>query len=359
MFEKLREAALAYHLTRRWPKEKIITEYLNSIYFGNGAYGVESAARVYFGKVHGYNSAVAPGQASSGCGDAPRHSCASMLTPDEAALLAGMVADPSAFDPLANPRAAYERRKVVLKDMLQLHYLSLSDYQKYVNKPLPTERRPPAPAGAGRGAVLHELAATADPGRDGAPPRRAAERGRVPGLLRRAEDPNHARPPAPAGGRSGHLAGAANRGEPAQRLAGGDRQQDRSGPGDGRRADRRRAGGLQPVPVQPGHAGTPAAGIVVQAVHAGDGAQVGRVRPDVDHRLRPAGLHRAQTAAARSTSSSTTSATPTRGRSRWLPPPTSPTTRCTRRWGSTSAPRRSPLSPAAPGSARPSRTTTR
>ncbi|MBV8710751.1 MAG: transglycosylase domain-containing protein, partial [Solirubrobacterales bacterium] len=44
VFEKLREAALAYHLTRRWSKEQILTEYLNSIYFGNGAYGVESAA---------------------------------------------------------------------------------------------------------------------------------------------------------------------------------------------------------------------------------------------------------------------------------------------------------------------------
>ena len=49
VFEKLREAALAYHLTREWTKEKILTEYLNSIYFGNGAYGIESAARVYFG----------------------------------------------------------------------------------------------------------------------------------------------------------------------------------------------------------------------------------------------------------------------------------------------------------------------
>ena len=50
VFEKLREAALAYHLTHEWTKTKILTEYLNSIYFGNGAYGVESAARVYFGK---------------------------------------------------------------------------------------------------------------------------------------------------------------------------------------------------------------------------------------------------------------------------------------------------------------------
>ena len=49
LFQKLREAALAYHLTRKWSKQKILREYLNSIYFGNGAYGIESAARVYFG----------------------------------------------------------------------------------------------------------------------------------------------------------------------------------------------------------------------------------------------------------------------------------------------------------------------
>ena len=69
IFEKLREAALAFHLTRKWRKGKILTEYLNSIYFGNGAYGVESAARVYFGKVHGFDQ-HRPRQASStGCGD--------------------------------------------------------------------------------------------------------------------------------------------------------------------------------------------------------------------------------------------------------------------------------------------------
>ena len=46
ILEKVREAALAFQLTHRWSKMKILTEYLNSIYFGNGAYGVESAARV-------------------------------------------------------------------------------------------------------------------------------------------------------------------------------------------------------------------------------------------------------------------------------------------------------------------------
>src|SRR5438874_122598 len=50
VFEKLREAALAYHLTRKWSKEKILTQYLNTVYFGNGAYGIEAAARTYWEK---------------------------------------------------------------------------------------------------------------------------------------------------------------------------------------------------------------------------------------------------------------------------------------------------------------------
>ena len=50
VFQKLRESALAYHLERQWTKEKVLTQYLNTIYFGNGAYGVESAVRTYFGE---------------------------------------------------------------------------------------------------------------------------------------------------------------------------------------------------------------------------------------------------------------------------------------------------------------------
>src|SRR4051794_32916332 len=49
VFQKMREAALAYHMERKWSKSKILTEYLNTVYFGNGAYGVESAMRTYFG----------------------------------------------------------------------------------------------------------------------------------------------------------------------------------------------------------------------------------------------------------------------------------------------------------------------
>src|SRR5680860_1461666 len=50
VFQKLRESALAYHLERKWSKQKVLTQYLNSVYFGNGAYGVEAAVRTYFGE---------------------------------------------------------------------------------------------------------------------------------------------------------------------------------------------------------------------------------------------------------------------------------------------------------------------
>ena len=49
VLEKFREAALAYRLERHWSKDKILTEYLNTVYFGEGAYGIEAAARTYFG----------------------------------------------------------------------------------------------------------------------------------------------------------------------------------------------------------------------------------------------------------------------------------------------------------------------
>ena len=69
LFVKLREAAMAYHLTRKWTKQKILRNYLNSIYFGNGAYGIESAARTYFGRQH------------TGCESNRARPCAAQLEP--------------------------------------------------------------------------------------------------------------------------------------------------------------------------------------------------------------------------------------------------------------------------------------
>ncbi len=139
VFEKLREAALAYHLAHRWSKQKILTEYLNSIYFGNGAYGVESAARVYFGKALGFLPAAEQSGQTRGCGDGTSIAkCASRLAPWQAALLAGMVENPSGFDPIAHPQAARERRDLVLLDMYQQHYLTRARYEQSLAEPLPT-----------------------------------------------------------------------------------------------------------------------------------------------------------------------------------------------------------------------------
>jgi penicillin-binding protein 1A len=133
LFQKLREAALAYHLTRKWSKEKILRTYLNTIYFGNGAYGIESAARTYFGTVH------------SGCGENGARMCASDLTPGQAALLAGIVQNPSGYDPIAHPEAAKRRRDQVLSNMLAQGFLIRAQYDAAVQEPLPTRRtiRPP------------------------------------------------------------------------------------------------------------------------------------------------------------------------------------------------------------------------
>jgi len=123
---KIREAALAYHVTRKWSKRRILRNYLNSIYFGNGAYGLEAAARTYFARNH-------PG--CDGVRSARR--CASDLEPAEAALLAGVVASPSGYDPLAHPVAARRRRDLVLDRMRQERYLDPVAYQQALRAPLP------------------------------------------------------------------------------------------------------------------------------------------------------------------------------------------------------------------------------
>ncbi|HEY3944067.1 MAG TPA: transglycosylase domain-containing protein [Solirubrobacteraceae bacterium] len=142
ILEKLREAALAFQLTRRWSKQKILTQYLNSVYFGNGAYGIESAARVYFGKLHGYDPNAATDGSKGGCGDSTPHikrpECASVLKPWEAALLAGMVASPGQLDPAVASAAARARRNTVLADMLQQNYITRAQYKRGIAAPLPT-----------------------------------------------------------------------------------------------------------------------------------------------------------------------------------------------------------------------------
>jgi penicillin-binding protein 1A len=126
---KLKEAALAWQLERRWSKDRILTSYLNTVYFGNSAYGVQMAARVYFDKK------------------------AAELTLPEAALLAGIPANPTAFDPALNPKAARARRTTVLELMLEQDLITQAEFRSANAKPLPkpktiglpTSRTGPAP----------------------------------------------------------------------------------------------------------------------------------------------------------------------------------------------------------------------
>jgi penicillin-binding protein 1A len=126
VFEKLREAAMAYHLTRKWSKERILTEYLNTVYFGNGAYGIEAAARTYFSADPNHE----------GCGTPGNTMCAAQLTPAESALLAAIIASPSRFDPVAHPGAATDRRNLVLKKMLDQQRISEPVYEDAIQEPL-------------------------------------------------------------------------------------------------------------------------------------------------------------------------------------------------------------------------------
>jgi penicillin-binding protein 1A len=130
IFEKLREAALAYQLAHRWSKEKILTEYLNTIYFGNGAYGIESAARTYFGSDVNH----------LGCGTLGHKLCVEELEPWEAALLAAVIKSPTYYDPVTHPQAARARRNLVLHEMLAQGYLSPLQYSEALAQALPAPK---------------------------------------------------------------------------------------------------------------------------------------------------------------------------------------------------------------------------
>jgi penicillin-binding protein 1A len=132
VLEKFREAALAYRLERHWSKEKILTEYLNTVYFGEGAYGVEAAARTYFGASH------------PGCGT-PEQPCASVLEPWEAAMLAGIIQSPSAYNPKFFPENTIARRNLVLEKMYEHGYISHDQMGEGIKQalPAPSDINPP------------------------------------------------------------------------------------------------------------------------------------------------------------------------------------------------------------------------
>jgi penicillin-binding protein 1A len=109
---KIEEASMAVQLERRYSKDRILELYLNAIYFGNGAYGIEAAARQYF---------------STSVQD---------LTLAQGALLAGLIQRPGATDPYDTPDAALERRNLVLERMRANRFASDAAVDAALAEPL-------------------------------------------------------------------------------------------------------------------------------------------------------------------------------------------------------------------------------
>jgi penicillin-binding protein 1A len=108
---KLQEALLALWLERKFTKTQILELYLNRVYFGAGAYGIEQASQHYFGK------------------------SARTITVAEAALLAGLVKSPSRLAPTRNFDGAERRAKVVLTAMAELKYISVTTEHAAMARP--------------------------------------------------------------------------------------------------------------------------------------------------------------------------------------------------------------------------------
>ena len=103
---KLTEACLAIKLARHWSKDKILTAYMNQVFYGNHAYGIEAAAETYFSRT------------------------AKQLSLEQAALIAGLPQAPSSYDPFRNPEAALGRRNEVLHAMLVNGAITSSQYAR-------------------------------------------------------------------------------------------------------------------------------------------------------------------------------------------------------------------------------------
>lgn len=109
---KFQEAALALRLERRYTKDEILELYINDVYFGNGAYGIGTAAETYFRRKP------------------------SDLTLAQGALLAGVIRAPGAYDPLVHPEAATTRRNHVIDQMVSLGMVTEEQGEKAKARPL-------------------------------------------------------------------------------------------------------------------------------------------------------------------------------------------------------------------------------
>jgi penicillin-binding protein 1A len=109
---KIQEIYIALKLEKYYTKQQILEIYLNLVYFGNGAYGAESAAQTYFGK------------------------SAKDLNLEESALLAGILPAPELYNPYKNMERAKEMRNIVLEKLYKEGYISEKEYKKALNSPI-------------------------------------------------------------------------------------------------------------------------------------------------------------------------------------------------------------------------------
>ena len=112
-WRKLEDLALSLQISTRYSKDQVLAAYLNSVYFGSGAYGVEAAANRYFG-LH-----------------------ASRLDLNQGSLLAGLVQAPTAYDPLLHPQAARNRQEDVLRSLVRDGYITAERATATLARPLP------------------------------------------------------------------------------------------------------------------------------------------------------------------------------------------------------------------------------
>jgi membrane peptidoglycan carboxypeptidase len=118
---KVQEVVLALRLEREKPKEEILALYLNAVYFGNHAYGIQAASETYFGKP--------PSEINAG----------------EAALLAALIRNPTSYNPVRYPERAKERRRLALERMEEVDLITADEVRWYDAVPVPTQIQDPVP----------------------------------------------------------------------------------------------------------------------------------------------------------------------------------------------------------------------
>jgi penicillin-binding protein 1A len=126
---KIKEIEDAYRLNQKFSKQKILVEYLNTVYFGSGSYGIKAAASRFF-------LTLDPGTIF------PRGKRLDELTIGEAALLAGVISNPEGDNPFTHPDRAIRRRADVLRGEVESGYITQAEADAANNEPLPKDPPP-------------------------------------------------------------------------------------------------------------------------------------------------------------------------------------------------------------------------